>query len=68
VAIVARLTGTEMMMDRDTYLKNAADCRERAKADPVNADHWIDEAVIWLQRAIGAGGDARLRTRCARGA
>jgi hypothetical protein len=44
-------------MDRDAYLKNAADCREKAKTDPAHADYWTDEAIIWLQRAIETGGD-----------
>jgi hypothetical protein len=44
-------------MDRDAYLKNAADCREKAKTEPARADYWTDEAIIWLQRAIETGGD-----------
>jgi hypothetical protein len=44
-------------MDRDACLKNAADCREKAKSDPAHADYWADEAIIWLQRAIETGGD-----------
>jgi hypothetical protein len=44
-------------MDRDAYLKNAADCREKAKADPAHADYWTDEVIIWLQRAIETGSD-----------
>jgi hypothetical protein len=44
-------------MDRDICPKNAAECRDKAKTDPARADHWTDEATIWLQRAIEAGGD-----------
>jgi hypothetical protein len=44
-------------MDREAYLKNAADCREKAKSDPAHADYWTDEAIIWLQRATETGGD-----------
>lgn len=47
-------------MDRDAYLKNAADCREKAKSDPAHADYWTDEAIIWLQRAIETGGDGAI--------
>jgi len=43
-------------MDRDICLKNAAECREKAKTDPARADQWTDEANIWLQRASEAGG------------
>ena len=46
-----------MITDRDTYLKNAADCRDKAQTDPTNADYWTDEAIVWLQRAIETGGD-----------
>jgi hypothetical protein len=45
------------MGDRDTYLKKAADCREKAKTDPAQADYWTDQAINWLQRAIQNGGD-----------
>ena len=44
-------------MNRDAYLKNAADCREKAKGDPAHADYWTDEAIIWLQRAIETSGE-----------
>jgi len=39
------------MGDRNTYLKNAAGCREKAKSDPAHADYWTNEAIVWLQRA-----------------
>jgi hypothetical protein len=37
-------------------IKQASTCREKAQADPERYDHWIDESVIWLERAIEAGG------------
>ena len=37
-------------------VKQASICLEKAQADPELYDHWIDESVIWLQRAIEAGG------------
>jgi hypothetical protein len=27
-------------------------CREKAQADPVRNDYWIDRAIVWHQRAI----------------
>jgi hypothetical protein len=39
------------MGDRNTYLKNAAGCREKAKSDPAHADYRTNEAIVWLQRA-----------------
>jgi len=36
-------------------LVQAAICREKAQADPAHYDRWIDEAIVWLQRAIGTG-------------
>ena len=27
-------------------------CREKARADPVRNDYWIDQAIVWLQRAM----------------
>jgi len=45
------------VMDRDSCLKNAADCREKAKTDSAHAVYWTDEAIIWLQRAIEIGGN-----------
>jgi hypothetical protein len=47
-------------MDRDAHLKNAANCREKAKTDPAHADDWTDEAIIWLRRAIEAGRDTAI--------
>ena len=29
----------------------AAACREQAAADPLNHDHWVDEAIKWLELA-----------------
>jgi hypothetical protein len=39
-------------MDRkQACLTQAATCREKAESDPANRDYWIDEAIIWLERA-----------------
>jgi hypothetical protein len=43
-----------MMYQREECLAQASVCRERAQSDPVHYDFWIDEAIVWLQRAIGA--------------
>jgi hypothetical protein len=43
------------MYERQECLVQAAMCREKAQADPAHYDHWIDEAIVWLQRAIGTG-------------
>jgi hypothetical protein len=51
------------MGDRDTYLKKAADCREKAKTDPAQADYWTDQAINWLQRAIQNGAQSSLSAR-----
>ncbi|KRQ00875.1 hypothetical protein AOQ71_38325 [Bradyrhizobium manausense] len=36
---------------REACLIQAAACREQAAADPLNHDHWIDEAIRWLELA-----------------
>lgn len=46
------MTG-DVMYQRKECLVQAAVCRERAQADPAHYDRWIDEAIVWLQRAIG---------------
>ncbi|MBR0722760.1 hypothetical protein [Bradyrhizobium manausense] len=39
-------------MDRKAAcLLQAAACRERAAADPLNHDYWVDEAIKWLELA-----------------
>jgi hypothetical protein len=43
------------MYQRQECLVQAAICREKAQADPAHYDHWIDEAIVWLQRAVGTG-------------
>jgi hypothetical protein len=40
------------MYQRQECLVQAAICREKAQADQARYDHWIDEAIVWLQRAI----------------
>ena len=36
-------------------IAQATFCREKAQADPARHDYWIDEAVVWHQRAVDAG-------------
>jgi hypothetical protein len=43
------------MYHRQRCLVQAAICREKAQADPAQYDHWIDEAIVWLQRAVYTG-------------
>ena len=43
------------MYQRQECLVQAAICRKKAQADPAHYDHWINEAIVWLQRAIGTG-------------
>jgi hypothetical protein len=42
------------MNQRDECITQASICREEAKVDPARYDYWIDQAVVWLQRAIQA--------------
>jgi hypothetical protein len=43
------------MYQREECLAQASICRRKAQADPMHYDYWIDEAIVWLQRAIGTG-------------
>jgi len=44
-------------MDRKAAcLAQAEACRARAQADPANSDHWIEESIKWLERAIDPTG------------
>ncbi|RZN28161.1 hypothetical protein CWO90_23860 [Bradyrhizobium sp. Leo121] len=46
-----------MTMDRKAACLAQADaCRARAQADPANSDHWIEESIKWLERAIDPTG------------
>jgi hypothetical protein len=49
------LVGAEAIGDvtyqRQECIEQASICREKAQADPERHDHWIDRAVVWLQRA-----------------
>jgi hypothetical protein len=51
------------MYQRDECIAQASICRKKALADPAHYDHWIDQAVVWLQRALqarrGKSGDLR---------
>jgi hypothetical protein len=40
------------MYQRDECIAQASICRQ--KAEPAHYDYWIDQAVVWLQRAIQA--------------
>jgi hypothetical protein len=44
----------DVMYQRDECLAEASTCREKAQADPARCDYWIDQATVWLQRAIQA--------------
>ncbi|WP_456633671.1 hypothetical protein [Bradyrhizobium sp. USDA 10063] len=44
-------------MDRKAACLAQADaCRAMAQADPANSDHWIEESIKWLERAIDPTG------------
>ena len=46
-----------MAMDRKAAcIAQASACRAKAEADPANRDHWIDESIKWLERAIDTKG------------
>ena len=42
------------MYERRECIAQADACREKAQSDPARYNYWIDEAAIWLQRAIEA--------------
>jgi hypothetical protein len=44
----------DVMYQREQCLVQASICRAKAQADPARYDYWIDEAIVWHQRAIGA--------------
>jgi hypothetical protein len=52
-----------MTYQRDECIAQASICREKAQAEPARYDHWIDQAVVWLKRALqarrGKSGDLR---------
>jgi hypothetical protein len=50
--VEAETIGDVVTYQRDECLVQASICRENAQADPARYDYWIDEAVVWLQRAI----------------
>jgi hypothetical protein len=53
------LVGAEVIggvaYQREECMAQASICREKALADPAKYDYWIDEAIVWHQRAIGTG-------------
>jgi hypothetical protein len=42
------------MYQRLECIAQASISREKAQGDPARHDYWIDEAIVWLQRAIEA--------------
>ena len=42
------------MYRRNECIAKASTCRENAHGDPTRHDYWIDEAIVWHQRAIDA--------------
>jgi hypothetical protein len=42
------------MYERQECIAQASICREKAQCDPARHDYWIDEAIVWLQRALAA--------------
>ena len=48
------------MYQRQDCIAQASVCREKALADPGRHDYWIDEAVVWHQRAVEAGRDVEV--------
>jgi hypothetical protein len=42
----------DMMYQRRECIDQASVCRDKAQADPERHDYWIDEAIVWLQRAM----------------
>jgi hypothetical protein len=61
--LVGAETSGDVMYQRQECLVQAAICREKAQADPAHYDRWIDEAIVWLQRAIGTRGQKYAVTR-----
>jgi hypothetical protein len=50
----SKLTG-DLMYQLEECIAQALICRGKAHADPAHYDYWIDEAIVWHQRAIGTG-------------
>jgi hypothetical protein len=48
---------------RQECIAQASFCRENAQADPALHDYWIEEAVVWHQRAVEASRGSRSPTR-----
>jgi hypothetical protein len=42
----------DVIYQREECLAQASMCRGKAQADPVRNDYWIDQAIVWLQRAM----------------
>lgn len=54
MAQFARTATAELtaMYQRKECIEQASACREKAQSDPARYDYWINEAIVWLQRAI----------------
>jgi hypothetical protein len=48
---------------REDCIRQASICREKAQSDRQRYDHWMNESVIWLQRAIQASGAVTYEVR-----
>ena len=48
-------------------LEQARIFREKAEADPVNRERWVDEAIKWLERAVVPSGQVVVTIDEARG-
>ena len=46
-------------MTPEACVDQATTCLVKANADPAQKDRWIDEAVVWMQKSIEAGGAGR---------
>ena len=57
----------DVIYQREECLAQASMCREKAQADPVRNDYWIDQAIVWLQRAMQSSRVNAVITRAARG-
>ncbi len=64
----ARSLAGDVIYRREECLAQASICREKAHADPARHDYWIDEAIFWLQRAIGPGREIALARELHHGA
>jgi len=43
-------------MNTEECVNQATACLEQAESEPARKDHWIAEAMLWMQRSIEADG------------